>query len=162
MEKVKKYLNGIEENVSVFLLIVILIILTVQVIARFVFKHSFSWTEEMARYLFIWLSYLTACVAVSTNTHIRIDSLIKVWPKKIRPVILIVGNVIFLAYCIIITWQGFIYTNDLMRAGQVSLGLGLPMWTVYASIPVCHLVMAIRLIQVSVRMIKNPSEYLEE
>ncbi len=162
MEKFKKFINNLEDNISVGILMVILVILTIQVVGRFVFKHSFSWSEELARYLFIWLSYLTACVAVYTNTHIKIDSLVNIWPKKIRPGIMVSGNVIFLVYCVLISYYGFQYTASLFSSGQVSLGLGMQMWIVYASIPVSHVVMALRLIQNTVKSLKKTPETIEE
>lgn len=157
----KKILNEIENNLSVIILAIILVVLSIQVGARFVFSQSFSWSEEAARYLFIWFSYLTACVCALSNTHICIDVLIKVWPKKIRGAMVILGNVLFFVYCLVLTYYGLKYTMSLYASSQVSLGLGLSMWIVYAAVPVSHALMAIRLVQLTVSFFKEPDVYLK-
>jgi TRAP-type C4-dicarboxylate transport system permease small subunit len=129
-----------------------------QVILRYVFRASNAWSEELSRYLFIWFTYLSACVCVYKNTHIRIDTLLKVWPKMLRPAIMVIGNLLFLAFCVITTYYGVIYTQSLMAGGRVSLGLQLQMWIVFAVIPVCNTAMALRLIQ---NMVKNFRSYKE-
>lgn len=162
MEKLKRFVSDLENNISVVLLIWILVVLTMQVILRFLFKNSNSWSEEMSRYLLIWFSYLSASVCVSTNTHIRIDTFVKVWPKPLRPAIIILGNLVFLLFCLFTTYHGAIYTRSLAAAHQVSLGLGIEMWVVYAAIPVCNAAMAVRLIQLMVKMLRDPAKYLSE
>ena len=70
---------------------------------RFVFHHTNSWSEELARYLFIWLVYLSASYAIYKNAHIKIDAVKNLYPKKIRKYIPILGNVIFFIYAVGIT-----------------------------------------------------------
>lgn len=162
MEKLKKWLDDLEINISIILLIWILVVLTMQVVLRFIFRNSNSWSEEMSRYLLIWFSYLSASACICNNTHIRIDTFIKIWPKPLRPVILIVGDLIFLIFCIFTTYHGALYTRSLAAAHQVSLGLGIEMWIVYAAIPVCNAAMALRLVQRFIRMIREPKKNLTE
>lgn len=163
LKKAKEFLGGLEDNISVLILAAILVILTMQVILRFVpFFNSNSWSEELSRYLFIWMGYLTACTCVGNNSHIRIDTLIHVWPKKIRPAIMIFGNIIFFIYCIVVTYFGGVYTASIASARQISLGLGVSMWLIYLTVPLCHAVMAFRLVVLTVKMLREPERYLKE
>lgn len=159
MDKKEKPWNRVEEAIGVLLLAFILIILSYQVILRFIFHNSNSWSEELARYLFVWFVYMTASYAIYRWAHIKIDALIKVWPKAIRKYIAYLGALIFLVYSLTICIFGARYTMDLFRTWQVSMGMRIPMWTMYASIPVCHGAWAIRLIQRMYRTIRHPEEY---
>ena len=146
MEKKQSLFNKIELNISSILLLVMLVLLSLQVIGRFVFKYSNSWSEELARYMFVWFVYLTASYAVYKQAHIKIDGTMNMFPEKIRKYIALIGDLIFLIYCILLAYYSAKYTIAINLSGQVSLGLGIKMSYVYASIPICHSFMAIRLI----------------
>ncbi len=70
------------------------------------------------------------------------------------------GNVIFLIYAVAITIFSFDYCMDIYASHQVSMGLGVMMAYMYASIPIGHALMSIRLVQLICRLIRNPD--LEE
>lgn len=160
MKTKEKKLNRVEEWLSVAVLIAILLLLSYQVIMRFVFHNTNSWSEELARYLFIWLVYLSAAYAIYKNAHIKIDAVKSLYPKKIRKYIPIFGNVIFLIYAVAVTILSFGYCSDIFASHQVSMGMGVTMAYMYASIPVGHAFMSIRLVQLICKLIKNPD--LEE
>lgn len=155
MDKKEKIINRIEEWLSVAVLIVILVVLSYQVILRFVFHNTNSWSEELARYMFVWLVYLSAAYAIYQNAHIKIDAAVNLFPKKIRPALPIVGEVIFLIYAVTITVYSADYCMDLLASHQISMGLHVTMGYMYAAIPVGHALMSLRLIQLIVREIKK-------
>lgn len=152
MEKKQSLFNKIELNISSIFLSVMLVLLSVQVFGRFIFKYSNSWSEELSRYMFVWFVYLTASYAVYRQAHIKIDGTMNLFPKKVRKYIALIGNLIFLIYCIILVYYSAKYTMAINLSEQVSLGLGIRMSYVYASIPICHSLMATRLI---VNIIQN-------
>ena len=84
----------IEEWVSVVFITVALILLTLQVILRFVFNTSFGWIEELSRYLYIWVIYLASSAAVKHDATIRIDVAENLWPKPIRGAVVALGKLI--------------------------------------------------------------------
>lgn len=155
MEKKEKIINRIEEWLSVAVLVVILVVLSYQVILRFVFHNTNSWSEELARYMFVWLVYLSAAYAIYKNAHIKIDAAVNLFPKKIRPIMPIIGEIIFLVYAIAITVYSVDYCMDLFASHQISMGLHVTMGYMYAAIPVGHGLMSLRLIQLIIREIKT-------
>lgn len=159
MEKKTKWYDNIEAVLTVALLLVALIVLSYQVFQRFVLKGGNSWSEELARYLFIWSVYASASFAIISNAHIRIDVALKLYPKKVRQFIPILADVIFFVYTIAIAYFSFDYCKDLLASGQVSMGLHVKMAYMYAAIPVGHTLMAIRLMQLIYRRIKYPDQY---
>ncbi len=159
--KKEKWYNEIESNIAVLIVIVMLIILTQQVFMRYIVHRTFGWSDEAARYLLIYFAYITAAIAVYKNAHIKIDLILKIWPAFLRPYLKLFSNVIFFIYCIVVAYFSGILTLELYLSGSISLGFGLPMWIVYASLPIGHIFMAIRLIQVEINLIKHP-ELLED
>ena len=147
MAKLKKYFDKLEEVLGVSILFVMLVILSYQIILRFVFKNSNSWSEETARYLFVWFVYVTASLAVLKNAHIRIDAFLGVCPRKAVRGVVVAGYGVFLAYCLAIVWYSSLFTAQIIESEQISLGLEIPMYLVWLSLPICHGLMAIRTVQ---------------
>lgn len=79
---------------------------TLQIVARFteLIPH-WIWTEEMARFLFIWMVMLGAMVGVRDGTHFDVD----VWPE-LRPranaVLRIVSMIFVLLFALVFVWYG--------------------------------------------------------
>ena len=81
-----KFLNEhLEACFIVPLMFLMSIIIFVQVVMRYVFHSSLTWSEEMARYLFVWLVYFSVAYTAKKEAHIRIDAAINIYPKKARP-----------------------------------------------------------------------------
>ena len=77
----RKLIENLEENVLVFSYLCTIPLLTAQVVARYVFNHSLAWSEELARYIFIWQVWLGSAYCVVKNRHIRIDVFTDKLPK---------------------------------------------------------------------------------
>lgn len=159
MKEKVKFFDRIEEWLTVALLVVALIVLSYQVFLRFVMNSGNSWSEELARYLFIWSVYTSASFAIISNAHIRIDAVLKLYPKAIRRFIPILADTIFLIYSLVITYYSADYCMDLVASGQVSMGLHVTMGYMYAAIPVGHLMMSVRLVQLIYRRVRYPEKY---
>jgi TRAP-type C4-dicarboxylate transport system permease small subunit len=85
---------------------ILIVPVTLQIIARFtdLIPH-YIWTEEMARFLFIWMVMLGAMVGIRDGTHFDVD----VWPElKPRPnaVLHIVSSVFVLIFALVFIWYG--------------------------------------------------------
>ena len=159
--KKEKWYNDIEANICVVIVIAMLVILTQQVFTRYILHETNGWADEAARYLLIWFAYLTAAIAVFKNAHIKVDLVLGLWPRAWRPYLKMFSNVIFFVYCILVAYFSGRLTMELYSSGAISLGIEIPMWMVYLILPIGHIFMAIRLIQLQIKWIKNP-ELLKE
>ena len=74
----KKFIVNIDQYISAVLFIVIMCLLFLQVVTRYVFKHSFTWTEELSVLLFVWMTYMGVSSAVTYRKNLRIDALLDV------------------------------------------------------------------------------------
>ncbi len=157
----KKWYNLIECYLGVIIVIGMLILLSVQVFARYVTGVSWAWIDEISRYGLIWLAYLSAIYATYTDSQIKVDLLIKVWPKGMRKLIKHLSVIIFFVYSVVVAYFSTIWVVDIIKTGTISMALHLPMAMFQCIIPIAHILLAIRLAQVEYRYIKCP-ELLNE
>jgi TRAP-type C4-dicarboxylate transport system permease small subunit len=144
-----KYIKGalynFEKIVSCSLLVVVLLTLTYQVLTRYAFANPSTWSEEISRYLFVWVIFLSGSYAVQQNAHIRIDSAPKLWPVKARKWVLLLGDLLWLAASIAILVISYRWVKMQAGSGALSIVLGKPMWYFYAAVPVGYAFLIIRL-----------------
>lgn len=137
----------IEETICISCIIVMLVVLTLQVALRYLFKNSNAWSDELSRYLFVWLIFIGASYAVTENAHIRIESAILIFPQKIRKHVKYIGNGFLLIFSILMFYHTLKYTIDLYYGNQMSIGLNIKMAYAYAALPVGFLLISIRIVQ---------------
>ncbi|MCG8483987.1 MAG: TRAP transporter small permease [Clostridia bacterium] len=143
----KKIWKELEENICVVCMIGMLVVLTLQVVLRYIFKNSNAWSDEVARYLFIWVIFIGAAYAAKKGTHIRIESLNNIFPKKIRKHVTLIGNIVWLVFNITLFYFSARYTINLFESNQMSQGLNIRMAYAYAAIPIGFFLLIIRIIQ---------------
>lgn len=82
----KKVVQGIDVLATVLISGVITLTI-IQVLSRHVFNLSLNWTEELARYFYVWATFFGAVVAFRLDKHIRILFLLDALPKRTRSVV---------------------------------------------------------------------------
>lgn len=70
--------------VCIVLATALFVIVVAAVVARYVFGQAVSWTEEVPRYLLIWISFLGAAAGVAKREHVGFDILFNALPRRIR------------------------------------------------------------------------------
>lgn len=116
------------------------------VFTRYVLNDSLAWTEELARFSMIWLSWLGGGVAIRRGAHIAVEFATDALPARTRSVIVMLGRVgafFFLGVCL---WYGVDLTTRV--SAQSTIALGISMQIPYASIPVGAFLMAYHLLAV--------------
>ena len=155
----KKVLHWLDENVEQYLCVVLLgvftTILFIQVVMRYVFNNSLSWSEELARYLFIWLCFIGVSFGAKQMKHLKIDVFINVFPKKFRPYVIVFADVIVLAFSVIIMYAAYVTVVRYMALGTASPANHIPMWIVHSAPIVGYFLTAIRQIQAIIYRVKG-------
>ena len=110
-----------------------------QVVARYVFHHSLTWSEEVGRYIFVWISFLGMAAAFKAGSHVALDLLVKYLKGFSRRTLELVNGV-----CIVVLSSAIFYAGmKLFFLGmrQKSSALKLPMHWVYIVVPVSGLIL---------------------
>jgi TRAP-type C4-dicarboxylate transport system permease small subunit len=130
-------INKILEAVLVFLMGIMTLDVLWGVFTRYALGAQSSWTEELARYLLIWIGILGAAYASGKNMHLAIDIL----PGKLSGNLklklkyLISSIIILFVFAImIIGGLRLVYISFIL--GQTSAALKLPLYLVYVIVPV--------------------------
>jgi tripartite ATP-independent transporter DctM subunit len=116
----------------------ITVLVTVQVFARYVLNNTPPWSEELCRYLFVWVSFLGACVATRRAAHLGVDSLVSRLPAGAREVLRHAVTVLIVAFAGLLVWQGVALVPAM--ASQRSPSMGMSLQYVFAAIPIAGLI----------------------
>ena len=135
-ENIDKYLG--------FFLAFLMLLMTLDVlwgvITRYAFGSQADWSEELARFLLIWIGMLGAAYASGQKLHLAIDLLApKLTPVKLRRLELFINCLIIVFAFGVMVIGGFrlMYLTNLL--GQLSAAMRIPMYLVYAIVPVSGL-----------------------
>jgi TRAP-type C4-dicarboxylate transport system permease small subunit len=158
---VKKFLNNFEEYFVVWTLAGMTILVFAQVVMRYVFSYSLSWSEELSRYIFLWLSWVGASYAVKEGSHFRVEMFANLIKGKHRRRYEIGILIVWFMFCFFLTLVGTQLVLFLVRTWQVSAAMRIPMAVPYASVPVSSLLMCVRLI-IEIRKILRGEEITEK
>ena len=117
------------------------VIIFMQVIWRYCFKAPLSWSEESARYLFVWVSFLGAVVAARRGNHIGMEMLRDALPRLGRETLRLVSN----AVCVVFFAVTCYYTLSMAprMLVQFSPALEISMFYPYLGIAVGSFFMAL-------------------
>ena len=148
-----------EAILCMILMAVMTVIIFIQVIMRYIVGDALSWSEELSRYLFIWLIYLGIPLAAKHMKHIRIEAPLALFPKRARKYVVILGDLLFLAFSVIIAVTSYSLVLKQYASGQTSPAMGIPMWIVYLVPCVGFALTSIREIQVIVYRLKSKEEH---
>ena len=157
------FLRLLNENIEKWLVTIFLSIMSVvvfvQVIMRYAFGSSLSWSEELARYLAIWLIYIGVSYAAKECRHVSVTLIELFTSRRTSIYINVIANIIFFLFALVLVYYGTTLLMRTARMGQISPALALPMWVVYASAPVGFALTAFRLLQrlyASIKMLQGP------
>ncbi|MFI3251055.1 MAG: TRAP transporter small permease [Eubacteriales bacterium] len=133
----KKILHWLDENLEmtfcVFLMTSMTILIFLEVIMRLIFNNSLTWSEELARYIFIWLIFLSISYGCKVRKHIKFDAGLLLFPKKLRPFVVLLGDLLFLAFALYVAYTGFGYSMDQISFKFYSPTLKIPFQYIYLS-----------------------------
>lgn len=152
-QRLDKLLGGI--LVSLMALMVLAVLW--QVFSRYVLNAPSSFTEEIARYLLIWIGVLGAAFASGQQQHLSIDILAPRLKPESRIRLRIFINILIILFCIVVLIVGggnLVYVN--YSLGQSSAALNLPLSFVYGVIPLS----GILVIVYKINELLKPKEYL--
>lgn len=153
----KLILDKILGSLLVFLMAVMVTAVSWQVFSRYILQASSSFTEEIARYLLIWIGILGAAYIAGQQQHLSIDILAPKLSEKNRIKLRMGINLLIILFCLLVLVIGgsnLVYLNYLL--GQTSAALNIPLGAVYTVIPISGVLVIIY----KINELLNPKQYL--
>ena len=150
MARFNFYLDKLLYWVCAGLMFMMAALIFAQVVARYAFHNSITWSEELGRFIFVYMSFIGMAVAIRQRKHVALDLLLRKVNPRFRQIISVINNLLLIVLAIAIFWSGYKMVGMTMR--QITPAMKLSMGHVYIVIPVSGLLM---LYYVGLQMIKD-------
>lgn len=141
------------ETVVALLVTVMVSTIILQVYCRFVLGNPLSWSEELARYAFVWITFLGAAVAYRHGAHIVVETIVVLLPRRAQLVLAWAVDALMVVALVVLLVQGIniVEVNSNVEATMLEI----PMSWVYAAVPVSAAFMLAYQFERTLRRIKG-------
>lgn len=152
--RMKKVFQNIEEILCSICLVVMTTLTFTNVIARYVFSASFSFSDEITTYLFVLLSLLGSAIAAKRYAHLGLTIILDVVNPMVRKILKLIGFALASVFSASICYYGIFMVISQYNKGQVTAGMQWPEWIFGSFVPIGSFFLTVRFIQVFIEEIK--------
>ena len=127
---IERYCHLLDLLIAVMLAIMVVLVFS-NVVLRYIFNSGITITEEMSRWMFVWLTFIGAVIAIHRRAHLGTDALVGRLPAAGKRACLVVGHLLMLWICWLLakgSWQ-----QVQINATVTAPASGLPMAIVYSA-----------------------------
>ena len=159
-----KVLDLVEKYVTAVIFAAMCVVLLLQVIFR-VAGSPLSWSEEIARYMFVWIIYLASSRAMATQKHLTVDILPLLLKGKGKIILHIISTILTLLFFAGLLYAGSLVLPNLLVKTQYSPATHMNMFIPYLAPTLGTVLMTIRALEVLVKdfkALKNGTYEVEE
>ncbi|MGO4894300.1 TRAP transporter small permease [Flavobacterium sp. W21_SRS_FM6] len=137
MNSILKYLDKTLAGALIGVMLCILLAVSWQVVSRYLLKDPSSVTEELARFLLIWVGLLGAVYAYRTNSHLGLNIVLDKMADKPKKLTLILIQLLVIVFsALVLVFGGSELVELTMELNQISAALSVNMGVVYAIVPI--------------------------
>lgn len=140
--KVRDTIDKVLGTLLIILMVALVMDVVWQVAARYLVKSPSSFTDELARFLLMWVGLMGAAYALGKKRHLALDLLPQKLKGKKKKNLLILINVLVILFAFTVLVVGgirLVYIT--LTLDQISAALGVPLGYVYLSLPLSGLFM---------------------
>lgn len=134
MKDLLGFVNKLDDYFLNFSVALMGLVLFIQIVMRYVFNHPLIWSEEMARYLFIWMAFIGVGYGIKYDLHIKMEAFLAIFPSKVQKVVIVLTEIVaivFMGLVLVPSIQFAVHTGHVP-----SSAMGIPMYWVYSAFPV--------------------------
>ncbi|MGB0372415.1 MAG: TRAP transporter small permease [Opitutales bacterium] len=143
--------------VLVFLLLVVDVVWGV--VTRYLLGSQAAWSEELARFLMVWLALLGAALACREQSHLGLDALVRTWPEDVRKYGNILVHSLVLVFAVsIMGYGGGQLVVERFASGQTLPALGIARGWFYLALPVSGWLIALFSFELLILTIWGPEK----
>ncbi len=156
---VRGFIRQLDNNLERWLMLgfyaYIVAVVFIEVIRRFVLEYSSVWGEETARYAFVYLVWIGAAAAIKERSHIRIDVIFHLVPRKFIPYLYLFGEIVTLLFAFIAIYYSAESVLSSIKFQSLTSGLRINQAWFTVAVPFGFLLIIVRLLQAIVRDISD-------
>lgn len=141
IEKISSRINQYIEYMLFGMGFSMAIIVAVQVFFRYVLNQSLFWSEELARFLLVWLTFLGASCAYYKKVNPGVDFLYSKLPLSLQKISSVLTHLSSMALFIVMIIYGYKFAWFVRM--QISPALQIPKWIILSIIPISGAVLMI-------------------
>lgn len=128
--------------VSVIIFAVLVLVTTWQVVSRQALNDPSTWSEELSKILFVWLSFVGSAFLFGERGHIAVDYLARRFPLRVQKIMAVFVQLVILFFALVaMVWGGYLAASIAWNQNLTALPLAIG-W-VYVVIPVAGLFIAV-------------------
>lgn len=148
MDRILRVIDGILDRVGMVFLASLFVVTVLQVFCRYVLGDPLPWPEEIACYLFIWVTYIGLVKNIREEDHFSIDFVQLMLSPKNRARVAFVFRCLMLAFLAVAAWESI---PLLLASSHIRSANGITVNAVYAALPVMSVFMILHLIRLVFR-----------
>ena len=147
MKILKIIADEFENYLCTILMSLMVILLFVQVVARYFFGTGVDWSEELSRFIFVWLVVWSVAYISKFGGHIRVKLFFRLFPGKLRIWVFMFGEMIWMAFNVVIIYEGVALVAGVFQFPMVSPTVRINVAWIYTGIPLGFFFCSLRMIQ---------------
>tara|TARA_B100000614_G_scaffold197033_1_gene178256 strand:- start:233 stop:721 length:489 start_codon:yes stop_codon:yes gene_type:complete len=155
VQRILQYLDRVENIALVWTILSLALIGFVQVIARYVFNYSFTWYEELGRYLGVFIAFLGASIGVKTGSHFTMDLVVSKMGQPLQGLVKGLTNILSALFFFTVAWYSWKIVLRMHGYETTSPTMEIPMYIAYLPIPVFSIVIGIRFVAKAVEFLRG-------
>ena len=137
----QRMVDGVIRWMIIGLMSLMTVIVFAQIFFRYVFNVPLGWSEELARFAFVWVSFMGASALMRVKEHINVTVFIDFMPARLRAACVLTANLCALICVYFFLVGGIELTRN--EWAQLAPALQMPMGWVYIAIPVAATLMGV-------------------
>ena len=141
--------NKLMDGIAVLCMVLILVLVLAQVVMRYVFNTPLTWSEELAVFVMIWLTFIGSLICMRDNEHIEVTILVDHMPRALKRIVMIFSRLASIIFLLVVAYYGLELVME--NVGVTSVANQLSMGLVYTIIPLSSLGMVYYLIRAIVK-----------
>ncbi|SHT21630.1 tripartite AtP-independent periplasmic transporter subunit DctQ [Mycobacteroides abscessus subsp. abscessus] len=149
-----KILNRIEDIFIAMSIMIATLLVIVNVILR-VMGSGLTWSEELIRYLLIWVTFVGMSVCSRESEHMSIEFIPQLLKGKSYKLLMAIIYVVAIIFSFMLVWYSYLLVDFSSQTGQKTSGLGINFSIVYLIIPLSGCLLVIRYIQLLVHLFRR-------
>ena len=137
--RLKKFFNGVyrvQSKICAVLLLAMIVVITIQIFGRMIFKISTPWTEELSKYLLIWVSFIGGVGALIKGEHLMVDIIYNILSERLKRYAHLFNSIIYICFSGFLFYYGIELCRNPIIRKSLTPAMAMPRVWLYLILPI--------------------------